>query len=488
MYTRKLVRYILNFYEVFLFFFLDWVIIAAVLEVLFVAFPQTYDSKEFYSFNFKNYFKSLFSVFVFFTGNNSPEIIMKNYPEKAGITTFFITFVWFNNLVLVGLLIGLSYYKMKRLMHQEIEHVYRNPDKAFIFERLIDRPNVNQEFIKAVFHLYLRDKSIGGEDLDKRINAHNRDLPDITRASEDIFWSLRQSFEYELVFSVVNLVIVVLALQVIHIRDFSKYHYFIIVIGLCCLSLFDCFNNLFFFDLSLYDRLWKTIIDTALNVVIIAISLVVVLSDYHTAAMVKVWAFLCLAKQFRLFLLLFKFNRQRIRAHIIYPYGRYLYDITGLIVVLFIIFGTLMLNLFGGNVHSFTMNLYNNELKTDYQYEYLNFNSVLNSFTSLFVVVLNNNWPVLANLAVIADPFKKQLMKFTFIIFKFLVSYIFINSLIAFTIQIFSEFEDRQKNNLLDKLAALRPGQQPDANPAIDEDYSDVFDDELSDDEKLVRR
>jgi hypothetical protein len=479
---------VLNFYEVFLFFFLDWIIVAGILEVLFVAYPNTYDSKEFYSFNFKNYFKSLFSVFVFFTGNNSPEIIMKNYPDNASITTLFITLVWCNNLILVGLLIGLSYYKMKRLMHMEIEQVYRSSEKAFIFEHLIDRPNASQDFIKAVFHLYLRDKSIPEDDLNKRINAQNRDVPDITRASEDIFWSLRQSFEYEMVFSIVNLVIVVLALQVIHIRDFSKYHYFIIVIGLCCLSLFDCFNNLFFFDLSLYDRLWKTIVDTALNVLIIAISLTVILSDYQTAPMVKVWAFLCLAKQFRLFLLLFKFNRQRIRSHIIYPYGRYLYDVTGLIVVLFIIFGTLMLNLFGGNVHSFTMNLYNNELKTDYQYEYLNFNSILNSFTSLFVVVLNNNWPTLANLAVIADSSKKQLMKFTFIFFKFLVSYIFINSLIAFTIQIFSEFEDRQKSSLLHKLAAVRPEDKLDEHPALDEDYSDVFDDELSEDEQLVYR
>lgn len=452
--------------------------------MLFVAFPKTYDSKEFYSFNFKNYFKSLFSVFVFFTGNNSPEILMKNYPENAGITTLFITLVWVNNLLLVGLLIGLSYYKMKRLMYLEIERVYRVPEKAFIFERLLERPHTSHTFIKAVFMLYLRDKSISEDELNRRINANVRELPDITRASEDIFWSLRQSFEYELVFSVINLVIVVLAIQVIHFRDFSKYHYFIIVIGLCCLSLFDALNNLFFFDLSFYDRLWRTIADTTLNLLIIGISLLIVLSDYNTASMVKVWAFLCLAKQFRLFLLLFKFNRQRIRSHIIYPYGRYLYDVTGLVVVLFLIFGTLTLNLFGGNIHTFTSVLYNAELGTDYQFEALNFNSILNSFTTLFVVLLNNNWPVLANLAVIADPFKKQMMKFIFILFKFLVNYIFINSLIAFTIQIFAEFEFRQKTTLLRRLASLSPDDKT-KGPAVDEDYSDVFDDEASEDERL---
>lgn len=482
-YTRRLFEYVINFYEVFLFFILDWLIIAAVLEVLFVAFPDTYDSPDFYSYNFKNYFKSLFSVFVFFTTNNSPELLMKNYPENAQITTFFVTLIWFNNIILIGLLIGLSYYKMKRLMHREVEHAYEVPAKAFVFEQMIEKPNANQELVKAILLLHLNDKSVSQDEIKRRINAQSQEIPEITRASEDIFWKLRQSFEYELIFSIINLIIVIIALQVIHARDFSKYHHFIIVIGLCCLSLFDFLNNIFFFDMTLIDKLWKTIFDTILNFLIIGCCLFVVLSDYHTAGIVKVWAFLCLAKQFRFFLLLFKFNRQRMRSHIIYPYGRYLYDVTGLIIVLFIIFGTLVLNLFGGNVHTFTSILYNEQLKTEYEYEYLNFNSLINSLISLFVVVLNNNWPILANMGVIGDIQKKQIMKFVFIVFKLLINYILINSLIAFTIQIFSEFEERQKGILLSKLDAVRPVAK-DAPEPIDEDYSDVFDEEESEDEK----
>lgn len=478
-------EYLINFYEVFLLFFLDWIIIAAVLEVLFVAFPDTYDSPEFYSYNFKNYFKSLFSVFVFFTTNNSPELLMKNYPENAQITTFFVTLIWLNNIVLIGLLIGLSYYKMKRLMHREIETVYSVPTKAFVFEQMIDKPNASQELVKAILVLYMNDRTLSLDEIKKRINAQSRDTPDITRASEDIFWKLRQSFEYELVFSIVNLVIVIIALQVIHARDFTKYHHFIIVIGLCCLSLFDFLNNLFFFDMTLVDKLWKTIFDTLLNVLIIGCCLLVVLSDYHPAGVVKVWAFLCLAKQFRFFLLLFKFNRQRMRSHVIYPYARYLYDVTGLIVVIFFIFGTLVLNLFGGNVHSYTSIMFNEQQKTEYEYEYLNFNTLINSLISLFVIVLNNNWPILANLGVIGDIQKKQVIKFVFIAFKLLVNYILINSLIAFTIQIFSEFEERQKNILLSKLEAIKPVEK-DAPEPVDEDYSDVFDEEESEDEKSL--
>ena len=110
---NKILIYLFNFYEVFLFFIINWMFLAAVVEVLFVAFSTYYDHEEFYTYNFTDYFKSLFSVFIFFTGNNSPEMIIKNYPKNKLITRFFMTFVWINNVILMGLLIGLSYYKMK---------------------------------------------------------------------------------------------------------------------------------------------------------------------------------------------------------------------------------------------------------------------------------------------------------------------------------------------------------------------------------------
>jgi hypothetical protein len=76
----KVITYIFSFYEVFLFFFVNWVFVAALVEVVFVAFPTYYDNPSHYSFNFNNYFRSLFSVFVFFTGNNSPEMYIKRFP------------------------------------------------------------------------------------------------------------------------------------------------------------------------------------------------------------------------------------------------------------------------------------------------------------------------------------------------------------------------------------------------------------------------
>ncbi len=118
---EKVLGYFRNFYEVFILFFIDWLLMAAIIEVLFISMPSYYDDKDYYSFNFGNYFKSCFSVFVFFTGNNSPELLMAKYPRNSGITLFFISIIWINNILITGLIIGLSYYKMKLVMSKEIE-------------------------------------------------------------------------------------------------------------------------------------------------------------------------------------------------------------------------------------------------------------------------------------------------------------------------------------------------------------------------------
>jgi len=110
---KRVCGYIANFYEVFLLFFLNWLFVAALVEVLFVAFPTYYDHEVHYSFNFNNYFKTLFSVFVFFTGNNSPDMFMKRFPANGLLTYSFIFLIWINNTLVTGFLIGLSYYKMK---------------------------------------------------------------------------------------------------------------------------------------------------------------------------------------------------------------------------------------------------------------------------------------------------------------------------------------------------------------------------------------
>lgn len=150
---KKVFNYLVDFYEVFLFFFLNWLFMAALIEVLFVAFPTYFDNEIHYTFNFNNYFKTLFSVFVFFTGNNSPEMFMKRFPENGKLTYAFMFLIWLNNLLVIGFLIGLSYYKMKISMTNRIREVYANEHKKKVFEKFLEHPEANRRLIKKVLKL-----------------------------------------------------------------------------------------------------------------------------------------------------------------------------------------------------------------------------------------------------------------------------------------------------------------------------------------------
>lgn len=152
---KKVLSYLASFYEVFILFFVNWLFIAALVEVLFVAFPAYQDNEVHYSFNFDNYFKTLFSVFVFFTGNNSPEMFMKRFPQNGSIIYFFISIIWLNNLLVLGLLIGLSYYKIKISMTNRIKVVLRNEHKKAVFEKFIDHPGTDKYLIKKVLKLHM---------------------------------------------------------------------------------------------------------------------------------------------------------------------------------------------------------------------------------------------------------------------------------------------------------------------------------------------
>jgi hypothetical protein len=139
---KRVGSYLINFYEVFLLFFLNWLFVAALVEVLFVAFPTYYDHDSHYSFNFNNYFKTLFSVFVFFTGSNSPDMFMKRFPANGLLTYSFIFLIWVNNVLVTGFLLGLSYYKMKLGMTREIGKVMEKEEKLAVFEKLQEHPEI----------------------------------------------------------------------------------------------------------------------------------------------------------------------------------------------------------------------------------------------------------------------------------------------------------------------------------------------------------
>lgn len=210
----RIFKYFTSFYEVFLLFFLNWLFVAGLVEVLFVAFPTYYDNDVHYSFNFTNYFKTLFSVFVFFTGNNSPDMFMKRYPENALLTYSFIFVIWVNNLVIIGLLIGLSYYKIKVEMGKEIKKVMQDETKKEIFDKLQNHPEASYSFIKKFLKVHLTGEQEQFISVEEKF-ALDRHENKITSASEFIFKVLKHDKLYELFYSILGLITAIYALVIV---------------------------------------------------------------------------------------------------------------------------------------------------------------------------------------------------------------------------------------------------------------------------------
>jgi len=88
----------------------------------------------------------------------------------------------------------------------------------------------------------------------------------------------------------------------------------------------------------------------------------VILIVDHDIKIVKLWALFSLFKLFRYLIFYFNFDWKQIKTHIIKPCLKYFYDLSQQILILFIIFSALGMTLFGGNINSFTIDAYNDDM------------------------------------------------------------------------------------------------------------------------------
>lgn len=145
---QRLINYLVSLWDVLLLFLMDWFLVAAIMEVMFVGFSDYYDSPVNYTFNFENYQTTLFTMFVFLTGNNSPEIYLKQFPESFLLNFSLIFLIWLNNLLLLGVMIGISQYKIHKEQRKLMENLLLSDFKTQIFKQLQSLPKASQEFVK----------------------------------------------------------------------------------------------------------------------------------------------------------------------------------------------------------------------------------------------------------------------------------------------------------------------------------------------------
>lgn len=174
---------------------------AGISNVIFNSFSNYYDSKHFYTFKFSNFLACFYSMFIYMTRDNSPNIFMKYYPDNFGVSIGFMIVIWFLNLILVGLLAGIAYYKLKRQMAKEILHCLADSFRRETYLKMKDNPLIDKAIIKKVLSLKLANRLVPYTLINAYVDEKKHYKPSETKASEYIFGVLKKMTVYEFVFS-----------------------------------------------------------------------------------------------------------------------------------------------------------------------------------------------------------------------------------------------------------------------------------------------
>ena len=197
----KILNNILSHADVFLFFVGIIAIQGGIANVIFHSFDDYYDSKHFYTFKFEHFFACFYSMFIYMTRDNSPFVFMKYYPDNYLVNITFMVFIWFFNLILIGLLAGIAYYKLKRQMAKEMLKIHSDPNKLKTFEKLKKNPKIKKPMLKKVLSMHIENKLVPYLLINTYIQEKKSLKPPETRASQYIFGVLKKMSVYEFIFS-----------------------------------------------------------------------------------------------------------------------------------------------------------------------------------------------------------------------------------------------------------------------------------------------
>lgn len=197
----KIMNNIISHLDVFLFFVGIVAIQGGIANVIFHSFDDYYDSQYFFTFKFSHFFASFYSMFIYMTRDNSPFVFMKYYPDNYLVNISFMVAIWFFNLILIGLLAGIAYYKLKRQMAKELLKVYSDQNKSKTYERLKETPRVSKAMLKRVLALHLENKIVPYLLINTYIQEKRAMKPPETKASQYIFGILKRMAVYEFIFS-----------------------------------------------------------------------------------------------------------------------------------------------------------------------------------------------------------------------------------------------------------------------------------------------
>jgi len=129
------------------------------------------------------------------------------------------------------------------------------------------------------------------------------------------------------------------------------------------------------------------------------------------------------------------------------------YPFLFVILISFFIFSLLGMSVFGGSINSSTraqyLKMVGSELNENY--EYLNWNDLVNSFAFVYTIVINNSIPTLLNMCIVDSGLNSDFRGIYFFVFQILVNMtlfnIFIGMVIGISLEYFKTELEKKKND-----------------------------------------
>lgn len=198
-------------------------------------------------------------------------------------------------------------------------------------------------------------------------------------------------------------------------------------------------------------NMWMGIVSS----IVIIICSIIILIDYNNIApdnvlpttkgsktpvdwaIVRIWGFACLFKFQKPVTFTARLPEVGMTLAMCYHLIPFFSTLLGMVMIIFFMFVTVGMGMFGGHTNSTTAELYSLKLggsSITTGYEYINFNDFPSTINMLWTNVVGNNWIFFCLMSIVSEDDSKTAYKWYFVVFQLITNMIIMNVLIGFII------------------------------------------------------
>ena len=437
--------------EIIIFYVLILIMVAISARALFYDFPEFYDAEDnnYFEYNYQSLGNSISSTLItFFFADNIYPMIMILLQEYKLYIIYWLVVSLMVKFFLANFVCGVLAYYYNTLFDPEVEFMNEYPDLKLKIKEEIVKETADFSRLKTLVEKYHQSGFYDNEIANieefyrvttvDRINTWNADNPhNITNLYNQIIMSNKFIIGIGL-FEFLGILLIIFSLG----EENSQIFYIYIGLFIINLLLF-CERVVFLIHKRIDSKDNFIFFDMLLTLIIGALIIFHMLSsnENYTQQLIednrgykKMIGFLFTLKATR-FLSLFLYQKEiKIVVTVAFKSFGFIADIILIVIMLFFIFATIGISLFGGNMHTGSHELFEERYGDELAEELtpLNFNDYYHAFYSLFIVMIGG-WALIVQLNTI--PIKPSvLFDFFFITFHFLTNLCFLNIIFGFVV------------------------------------------------------